>query len=457
MRTTFIIPFLLFAFSTFSTFAAEPTSTALSDAYFQQFHLTPAPAPSGLVLKRGDRLAICGDSITEQKKYSRLMEDYLTACVPQLEISVRQFGWGGETVPGFLARMTNDCLRFKPTIATTCYGMNDHHYQPYADWIGDAYRTNTLAMVAAFQAAGTRVILGSPGCIAKIPWWEAGKYQLDDLNLNLCQLRNIDVEIAARKNLGFADMFWPLLTSRAAAMKAYGENYALTGGDGIHPDWAGHLIMAWVFLKSMGLDGNIGTFSVDIKADSMRVSAGHKLVSHRDGDFVIRSSRYPFCPCAPMGLAADWYPTCGSDNITNNDSIRSGMTLVPFNRDFNRMILVATNGTASRYLVSWGDNSKLFTAQQLAQGINLPAEFPQNPFSAAFSFVDAAVAAKQDFETREMKALFRLTGDSQPTMKQIIARTDAVVRPAEKEHAVLEAAVHNAFIPVTYDLKIEAR
>src|SRR6266436_5121940 len=74
---------------------------------FQKFKPKPAPAPKGLLLKKGDRLAICGDSITEQKMYSRIMETYLTVAQPDLAISVRQFGWSGETASGFLARMTN--------------------------------------------------------------------------------------------------------------------------------------------------------------------------------------------------------------------------------------------------------------------------------------------------------------------------------------------------------------
>jgi len=40
---------------------------------------------------------ICGDSITEQKMYSLIIESYLTACVPELKITARQYGWGGET------------------------------------------------------------------------------------------------------------------------------------------------------------------------------------------------------------------------------------------------------------------------------------------------------------------------------------------------------------------------
>src|SRR5687767_5161482 len=84
-----------------------------SDPLVQKYQPEPAPPAKGLLLKRGDKLAICGDSITEQKMYSRAIETYLTLCAPELNISVRQYGWSGEQAPGFLARMTNDCLRFE--------------------------------------------------------------------------------------------------------------------------------------------------------------------------------------------------------------------------------------------------------------------------------------------------------------------------------------------------------
>ncbi len=418
-----------------------------------QFKPSPAPAPVGLLLKPGDRLAICGDSITEQQKYSRLIEDYLTACMPQLKVTVRQFGWGGERADGFLARMTNDCLRFKPTIATTSYGMNDHGYQPYKDSIGEAYRSNMLAVVEAFKAHSVRVVLGSPGTIAKIPWWEAGKYQVGDLNQNLGRLRNIDVEIARQENVNFADIYMPLLSGGAAARQKYGEKYELNGNDGIHPDWAGHIIMAYAFLKGLGVDGEIADFNLDLANNKLRVSAGHKLLSAKDGVFTICSSRYPFCSGAPLGMAADWYPTIGFNSITNSDSIRSGMTLVPFNQDLNRFMLTVKNTKADKYRVSWGDQSRVFTAEELSQGINLAAEFEDNPFCTRFAMIDAAVAGKQAFETREVKNLFRVPGN-QVTMKQITDQTDKVFKAVEREHAALEAAVKAAYAPVTYTLTV---
>jgi hypothetical protein len=78
------------------------------------------PVSGQCILKKGDRIAIVGDSITEQKLYSKYMETYLLACVPELELTCVQLGWSGERAPGFAARMENDLLPWKPTVVTTC-------------------------------------------------------------------------------------------------------------------------------------------------------------------------------------------------------------------------------------------------------------------------------------------------------------------------------------------------
>ncbi len=212
MNRSTLTAILLASLASF-TVAAQTEETKPADPYFQQFHPLKAPAPEKHFLKPGDRLAICGDSITEQKKYSRIMETYLTVCVPELNISVRQYGWSGETAPQFLARMTNDCLRFNPTVETTCYGMNDHGYRAYTDSIGEKYRSSSTAIVEAFKAHDVRAIQGSPGCVGKKPAWlnPDPTSTVDQLNQNLCELRNIGLGIAKDEKVGFADVFWPML------------------------------------------------------------------------------------------------------------------------------------------------------------------------------------------------------------------------------------------------------
>lgn len=445
---------LLLALTNVSLIAAPVLESKPDAAYFNKFEPLKAPAIRGLLLKKGDRLAICGDSITEQKMYSRIMEDYLTMCVPQLKVTVRQYGWSGEKAPGFLERMTNDCLRFKPTIATTCYGMNDCEYRTYEDRIGKTYDDYTVKIVDAFKAHHVRVILGSPGDISKVPHWtRSGSVTVEELNLNLCKLRNLDVEIAHKERVRFADVFWPMFVGNYEGEQEYGTNYAIPGNDGVHPHWAGHTIMAYAFLKAMGLDGNLGTFTVDLKKDRIKVTAGHKVLSAEDGTYEIQSSRYPFCPCEPEGSAAGSYPVCGKDSVTSDNSIRSGMTLVPFNQDLNRLMLIVKHADGKEYEVSWGNQSKTFSGEQLEKGINLAAEFPENPFCAAFAKVDAAVAAKQAFETKEIKDIFRHV-ENRSSMEAITAHTDEVVGPTEAQRDDLAKAVETAFVPVTHVIRI---
>jgi lysophospholipase L1-like esterase len=442
-----LVPLLTLATCTLAL--AQSYEPKPNGSFFEKFQPLKAPVCSGLVLKRGDRLAICGDSITEQKKYSRIMEDYLTMCVPELQVTVRQYGWSGERAPGFLARMTNDCLRFKPTVATTCYGMNDHEYRPYEERIGQTYRDSSTAVVEAFKANGVKVIQGSPGCVGRIPFWvKSATGTVDDLNLNLCTLRNIGIEIAQKEKVGFADVFWPMLTAGVAAQKQYGTNYAIAGKDGVHPAWAGHTVMAYAFLKALGLNGDLGVFTVDLKRGKMKASKGHRVVSAKEGEFTISSSRYPFCPCVENAEHSDSFPVCAQDDPVSDNSIRSAMALIPFNQELNRFILVAKNGNAANYQVTWGTQSKSFTAEQLSHGVNLTEEFPANPFSAAFAKVDTAIAAKQAYETRQIKEAFR-SSEAKSDMEGVAART-------EQERQPLAQAIKAAFVPMTHTINIKA-
>ncbi|MBI5687680.1 MAG: SGNH/GDSL hydrolase family protein [Verrucomicrobia bacterium] len=453
------LSFLVLVLSFVTVLAAPPLETKPSDPFFAKFEPVKAPATTGLLLKPGDRLAICGDSITEQKMYSRIMETYLTVCVPQLGVTVRQYGWSGERAPGFLARMTNDCLRFSPTIATTCYGMNDHEYRPYEDRIGNTYCEKTTAIVQSFKQAGARVVLGSPGCVGKMPHWvKTASGTVEDLNLSLCKLRNMDIEIAAKEQVAFADVFWPMFTAGFEARQKYAPDYAIAGKDGVHPGWAGQLVMAYAYLKAMGLDGNIGTFTVDLASGKATVTAGHKVVSSKAGEITLESRRYPFC---------------AAGDEKSDGSIRSAMTLIPFNQTLNRLTLAGKNGKAKSYKVTWGTETRTYSTEQLARGVNLAADFAVNPFSDAFKKVDDAVLAKQSYETKQvkqifndlMKGKFKTAADiKDPEIKELFALRDAagkldreaIVKATEAKRAPLAAAIKAAFVPVTHTIKIAA-
>jgi len=403
---------------------------------FQSFNPRKAPAPGDLLLKEGDRLAICGDSITEQKMYSRIMETYLTVCVPQLQVTVRQYGWSGEKTDGFLRRMEQDCLTFNPTVATLAYGMNDSRYRPFDVTNGGWYRDHYSAIVRNFKDHNVRVVVGSPGCAGKIASWVKSRSgTLEQHNINLCALRDIAIDVAESEGVRFADIFWPMYQAQVFAPEQHGATdekpYLVAGQDGIHPGWAGHVIMAWSMLRSLGLDGDIGTINVDLSGDTATASEGHRVESCENGKLTLVSSRYPYCARGPLD---------------DHNSIRSGMTLVPFAEDLNRFVLKANAPAGTSWTVTWGSNSKTYKAEELAAGVNLAWDFAENPFCEAFDKVDAAVARKQAYETEQVKKIFH--GRE--------GRTDfeAAVKRTEAERQPLAEAIAAAFKPVTHTLEI---
>ena len=417
------------------TFGPYEYEAKPDDEVFKKFFPRKSPAAGDLLIRKGDRLAIIGDSITEQKMYSRIIETYLTVCVPQYAVTVRQYGWSGEKADGFLRRMDQDCLRFDPTLATLCYGMNDARYRPFDVTNGLWYRDHYTAVVRKLKTSGARVVLGSPGCSGKIATWVKSRSgTLDEHNLNLCALRDIAIDIAQSEGVRFADQFWPMYKQQYFAGKRYStpeKPYLVAGKDGIHPGWAGHVMMAYAFLHAMGLDGEIATINVDLSNGKATASEGHTVKEFADGKLSLTSSRYPFCA---RGATDD------------HNSIRSGMTLVPFNDKLNRFTLVVSGLKGDGATVGWGDQTKNYTKEELSEGVNLAADFVENPFFAAFEKVDQAVAKKQAFETHQIKRVFHKR-NSPKDIETRVAETEAERKPlAEAIGAAMKAVTHEITI-----------
>lgn len=423
--------------SLFALLAALCLTAPLSaPAAPREVPLRKVPKTAFPVLQKGDRLAICGDSITEQRMYSRILETYLTVCTPELSVRVRQYGWSGERADGFFERMQNDVLRFSPTVATTCYGMNDHRYRPYEPWIGELYRIHLDAVVRAFQSNEVRVVVGSPGPVGKVPSWvkDAGP-TVEVLNRNLAEIRNLAGRVAREKRVAFADIFTPMYEAGFAAQAKYGANYCVPGKDGVHPDWAGQLIMAYAFLDGLGLEGDIGTIRVNLGAEPGQgadASFGHRVLRANGGKVTLVSSKYPFC--------------AGPADLSQDNTVRSGMQWVPFMDRFNRLNLVVSGGRADNYRVTWGPETRTYSRSELRRGINLANDFVANPFSDAFKRVDEAVAAKQAYETKQIKSEFH-----GPAGK---ADMEGTAHRTEAEREVLVKAIRDAFVPVEHSIEI---
>lgn len=377
------------------------------------------------LLPTGARIAIAGDSITEQNVYSRYIETYLLACAGRRDVSVFQFGWSGQVAASFAAREVNDLNVFKPTVLTTCYGMNDGGYRLYEEYIGKGYEASMRDIVTKALGMGIKtVILGSPPAVDLSVFFRydvkgvGGQY-----NDTLRQLGEVDRKLAAEYKMVFADTHTPMMEADAKAKTVLGGDYDIRG---IHPQVAGHLIMAYAFLKAMGCSGDIGEITVNMKG-GVTASVGHKVLSAAAGKVELESERYPFC--------FDPDPKSSSSN-------RSILPFIPFNQELNRFTLKVTNLASARAKVTWGGESKEFTGAQLASGINLAAEFSATPFDEAFQKVQQAVLEKQNWEISSI-----IGAEVQGTIKTLTQQLAA-------QHERLQAAVLATIVPVKYTITI---
>jgi hypothetical protein len=286
-------------------------------------------------------------------------------------------------------------------------------------------------MVGKFRAAGCEVLLGSPGIIDSVPQWvKTATGTQQDLNLALCQFRNIGVELAAAEGLRFADIYRPMLIADFEAKRAHGEGFKVAGKDGVHPGWAGQLVMAYAFLRGLGLDGELGTIVID--GERAEASGGHEVRSLADGRLTLLSKRLPFSP--------------GAGDAGSDDSVRAGRALVPFDADLNRLILKLKAPQAAKYSIKWGAESREYSAEQLQAGVNLAADFIDHPLVEPFKKIWDAAARKQAYETRQMKELMH--GPEGGT------DMEATVSLTERVHQKLVDALRSSVSPVEHVIEI---
>jgi lysophospholipase L1-like esterase len=413
------------------------TADQVVDRFTEGLPAESWPAPGPLLLKPSDHFVIAGDSITQQRLYTRVMEDYLRASQPGLVADIRQQGWSGEQTSDLLKRMDTDLLPFRPTVVLDAYGFNDTLWGNYTPAATDAYGKNTAELARRLKAAGVRLVVsGTTSVVPSTDWHQDVRVGPHTTNHNLAELNARGAEVAKTADVSYIELFAGMLHAGAEGLRRHGSNFRLSGDDGVHPDRSGQLVIATARLMGLGIDGDLGGFELDLRRGKASVEGkGHALVSSGKGWARIRSTRYPFC----IGAGAADDPRTWA----------AGARLAPFHERLNRLMLTVRHAGTHRFRLHWGDHEKTVDGHNLEKGVNLAALFEDaNPFSAAFSAVDEAVARKQEFETHELQEVLHgpLQGEA---LKEAVAA-------AEEERARLIKAIEDARVPVEHEIRVES-
>lgn len=225
------------------------------------------PAP-GFFFHDGDRVQMTGDSITNQRMYSTLVESYVLSRFPQWNITFRNTGWVGDTMGltlrgGIDAGYTRDMEPLHSTAVTINYGMNDG--RDGVDGL-PVYTNNASLLADKFQANGTRVAFLTSSPVEKYePEQPAGA----SFNTMLRSYAEGLATAEASKGVPCIDELNPMIAAIEAGRQA---NVLASTADGprltkdnVHPLWGGHLIIATNTLKGLQAPALVSRVTLDAR------------------------------------------------------------------------------------------------------------------------------------------------------------------------------------------------
>ncbi|MCR8559561.1 SGNH/GDSL hydrolase family protein [Mucilaginibacter sp. BJC16-A38] len=342
-------------------------------ACFSIYAQTVAP------FKAGDRVAFVGNSITDGGHYHSYIWLYYMTHFPNMRITCFNVGIGGDAIGQINTRFDDDALSKNPTVLTLTWGMNDTGYfewyradaQDFMDKrIGDSYKTYALVEDKLKQRPEIRkiIILGSP-------YDETTKFTTKNIypkkTALFSKVIDFQQDAAKKNNWGIVDFYHPM-TAINLREQAKDTTFSLAPNDRVHPDNDGHLVMAYLFLKTQGLD-NKAVADIAINAESKKVT---KSVNCRISNVMASADSLSFNYLAnSLPYPIDTIPRSWGNKKKQADALK----LVPFTKEFNQEILTVKGLKAGNYnLMIDGERIATYAAQNFSDGVNM-AELTRTP------------------------------------------------------------------------------
>lgn len=224
------------------------------------------------------RILFLGDSITHAGHYVNWVETQLRLQGVDPLPELINIGLSSETCSGLSEpghpfprpdvheRLDRALAKTKPDVVVACYGMNDGIYHPRSEKRLAAYQKGVNRLIEKSTKAGAKVILMTPPPFDSLPLKAKGKLKPlgEKSYAYFAMYENYDEVLAqysdwVRKQNERVEMVIdlrsPLVEQLAAARK---ENPAFTfAPDGIHPNKAGHRVMAEAILNAWGISSSM--------------------------------------------------------------------------------------------------------------------------------------------------------------------------------------------------------
>ncbi len=337
------------------------------------------PASAGpLVLQRGDRVAFFGDSITQQRLYTRFVEEYGLTRFPDWKLTFVNAGWGGDRTPPGAERMARDVLALHPDVVAICYGMNDGRYRTFQEADLDRFLDGYRRILDGLAAAGARPVLLSNGPVDTFARKGSRTYD-ESYNQTLGRFAEATLALARERGLPAVNLHALMHPLIHDLRESKSPDQMFPDDDPVHPNPAGHLVMACALLTALGAPALVSEVSIQLSGDKPQADAENcSVASVRLRDGVLTFSR--------KDRAWPWYIP---------EVCRFMLSRVPVEENFNRYLLRVSGLPAGRYEVA-ADGAALgrWDSAALAAGINLAST--SGPWMEAGKRLDALALQKSN-------------------------------------------------------------
>lgn len=320
--------------------------------------------------KEGDRVVFLGNSITDGGHYHSYIWLYYMTRFPDMHLTILNAGIGGDRAENMFNRLDGDVFNKKPTVLITTFGMNDTGYfeynQPGADDYADRQVKASGDWFAKIEERYKKLPYVNIVLMGSSPYDETAKIENNPFkNKNRAMMRIVDFQKKSAQENGwqFIDMNAPM-TQINEQMQKIDPSFTLCGGDRIHPDNEGHMVMAYLFLKAQGFAGKEvagmdidGAKAVVKSASNCMVAELKKTSTGISFDYLAQSLPYPLDT-----IARGW----GQKKAQSK-----ALAVVPFTEEMNRETLKVTGLKGSYRLLIDDEEIGTWKADDLSKGINL--------------------------------------------------------------------------------------
>jgi lysophospholipase L1-like esterase len=243
----------------------------------------PLPTPAPLANKR---VLWLGDSITQAGDYVTFVQYYLDRQYPTSHFNIVSIGLSSETAsclsekthpfprPCVHTRLQRALTLVKPDIVIACYGMNDGIFHPLSADRTEAFHQGILKLSAAVHAASAKLILLTPPPFDRLTAHNLVDEHAPDFGF-ASPFQNYDSVLS---NYAHWETTLPthdasLVIDLHTPIDAYLQHqrqsnptFSFATKDGIHPNPAGHLLMARLILHGLGLPISSASLNEELAA-----------------------------------------------------------------------------------------------------------------------------------------------------------------------------------------------